>query len=809
MTPLARDSGRIQKQADCGKGMVIGMTEEMDRTGGGKKEPVRVLHVLGGLSLGGAESRIMDLYRCIDRNKVQFDFLVHQDGAVRTAEFYDEEVKKMGGRIYILPKFKVYNYVPYKKAVKEFFENHREFVTVQGHMTSTASLYLPVAKKAGIPVTAAHARSAGVDKGLKGIITRLLRLPLQNRADYCFACSKEAGESVFGKKWTGSSKALVLPNAIDAGRFIYGEETRKRIRAELGIEDCFVLGHVGRFHYAKNHEFLLEIFASFHDKMQAEGKKTVLLLLGEGSSMDERKKQAEALGIAENVFFLGNKQDVWNYYQAMDYFVFPSRFEGLPGTVVEAQAAGLRCIISDRITPEVGFSKLVHFESIDKSAGEWADYIKSHSSYERKNRYEEVRRAGFDVAEQAVRMERFYRTGEIKREMKKKIMLIVPMLHQGGFERVCVTTARLLEPFCDVYIVVFDSKDIAYDIKGLNVIDLHMGVKGDIGGKVLNVMKRSFAVRKLKKKLEVDIAYSFGPTANLVNVFSGKCAKIWVGIRSYMDMGNPRKINLFAKRADKVLCCSKIIEEEIASEYHCKKAVTLYNPLDIGELRNKAGEGNLRLPWETCDHIVASMGREDDVKGFWHLMKSFSLLQKEVPDAKLVIIGEGSFEEYRTLAKRLNIADKVYFTGMKKNPFPYLNAAEIYVLTSYHEGFPNALIEAMALGVPVIATDCMTGPREILLDSYISEKEELADGTKTAVCADYGVLIPNMDPKKDLDADVISEEEKLLAGEMKRMMTDEEYRRKYSEAAIKRALDFSDEYYVADIRRFMDEISCE
>ena len=173
---------------------------------------------------------------------------------------------------------------------------------------------------------------------------------------------------------------------------------------------------------------------------------------------------------------------------------------------------------------------------------------------------------------------------------KKKIMLIVPMLHQGGFERVCVATARLLEPYYDVLIVMFDSKDIAYDITGLKVIDLHLGVKDSIVGKIMNVAKRSLAVKKLKRSLKIDIAYSFGPTANMVNVFSGKSAKIWVGIRSYMDMGNPKKIRLFCQRADKVLCCSKRIQTEILEQYHCEKAVALYNPLDVEQVRILAQE---------------------------------------------------------------------------------------------------------------------------------------------------------------------------------------------------------------------------
>lgn len=385
-------------------------------------KPVRVLHVLGGLGLGGAESRIMDLYRCMDREKVQFDFLVHQGGIgqcreqeqmVRCPEFYDEEVKSLGGKIYLLPKFKVYNYFAYKKAARRFFKKHSDFCAVQGHMTSTAAIYLPEARKAGIRILAAHARSAGVDKGMKGVLTRILRIPLLKRADYCFACSEEAGESVFGKKWKDSAKAKIIPNAVDAQKFVYQEKVRKKVREELGISDCYVIGHVGRFHYAKNHEFLLEIFAAFRDRMNREGKRTALILLGEGAGMEMSREQARQLGIDKDILFMGNQREVWKYYQAMDYFVFPSRFEGLPGTVVEAQAAGLRCIISDRITRATGFSSLVHYEDIALPAGEWAEYIIGHMFYERKDMCPTVKNAGFDVKEQAKRMERFYMTGEL------------------------------------------------------------------------------------------------------------------------------------------------------------------------------------------------------------------------------------------------------------------------------------------------------------------------------------------------------------------------------------------------------------
>ena len=216
-------------------------------------EAVRVLHVLGNTNLGGAESRIMDLYRHTDRNRVQFDFLVHsgEEG------FYEKEIRELGGRIFRVPRFRIYNYFSYRKALKEFFQKHHEFALVQGHMTSTAAIYLPIAKKAGVKKTAAHARSAGVDKGLKGTMTRFLRRNLADKADYLFTCSELAGISVYGEKAVQEGKTIFIPNAIDCAGFTFDPEKRKKMREELGRTDAIIIGHVGRFHYAKNHEYLI------------------------------------------------------------------------------------------------------------------------------------------------------------------------------------------------------------------------------------------------------------------------------------------------------------------------------------------------------------------------------------------------------------------------------------------------------------------------------------------------------------------------------------------------------------------------
>ncbi len=396
------------------------------------EKPIRVLHVLGGVGLGGAESRIMDLYRQMDREEIQFDFLVHSaavkkgfqkvrqtgsdtgersnksDGCVRKPEFYDEEIQAMGGHIYVLPKFKVYNYFTYQKAVKAFFAAHRNFRVVQGHMTSTAGIYLPIAKRAGVPVSVAHARNAGVVKGLKGLATRFFRRGLAKKADFCFACSQLAGQDVFGEAAMKEGQVKVIYNAIDVGRFTYDEKARQEARAQLRLSGELVLGHVGRFQYQKNHPYLLEVFAAVCEKR----KDAVLLLLGDGEDRPAMEEKCRRLGIDGSVRFMGNRKDAERFYQAMDYFLLPSFFEGLPGVLVEAQAAGLRCLVSDTVTGEAKATDLVTYLSIEEPPARWAKEILKQVDYARRDTSQELREAGFDVRTQAQGYRQFYLTGD-------------------------------------------------------------------------------------------------------------------------------------------------------------------------------------------------------------------------------------------------------------------------------------------------------------------------------------------------------------------------------------------------------------
>lgn len=365
-----------------------------------KQEPVRILHVLGALNMGGAESRIMDLYRSIDRSKMQFDFMIHT-----TKEcYFNKEIKELGGNIYYVPRFRLYNYFSYVKAWKTFFKEHKEFRAVHGHMTSTASIYLPIAKKSGVPITIAHARSAGVDKGLKGRLTKLLRKNLAKKTDIKIACSGIAAEAVFGKKAAEEKQVIIIPNAIDLEQFRFDNSKREEMRSRLGICDKWVIGHAGRFHFAKNHLYLIRIF----EEIQKVQENAVLMLLGDGSERERAEQFAEELGIKDKVLFLGNQKQVADYYQAMDYVVFPSHYEGLPGTIVEAQASGLKCLISDTIATEVACTELVSFESILKEPKEWADIVIAGKDYDRGSRIEEMRDKGFDVFGQVAMYEKLY-----------------------------------------------------------------------------------------------------------------------------------------------------------------------------------------------------------------------------------------------------------------------------------------------------------------------------------------------------------------------------------------------------------------
>lgn len=351
-----------------------------------QSSPTRILHVLGRLDRGGAEAMVMNLYRGIDRSRIQFDFVLHtQDECA-----YSEEVRRLGGRIFAVPAFSAGTAVGYRKAWNTLLTAHPEWKILHSHVRSTASLYLPLARKAGMK-TIIHSHNTASGSGASALVKTLLQYPLRYQADFLFACSKEAGKWLYGERACRSSRFYLLKNAIATERFAFREEMREQKRKELGISDqAFVAGHVGRFEEQKNHKFLLEIYEALQSRVSAEGavkthdkddesgecapKECVLLLIGEGKLEATVRQQAEQKNL-KNVRFLGSRADVNELLSAMDVFLFPSLFEGLPVTLIEAQAAGLPVAASDTITEEVVITPLVQRLSLNDSAKKWAEQV--------------------------------------------------------------------------------------------------------------------------------------------------------------------------------------------------------------------------------------------------------------------------------------------------------------------------------------------------------------------------------------------------------------------------------------------------
>lgn len=366
-------------------------------------EALRVLQVIGAMDRGGAETLIMNLYRKIDRNQVQFDFLVNEG---RECD-YDKEIAALGGRIFRIPRYRIFNEFAYKKACKQFFCDHA-YSIVHGHIGLPASIYLKEASCSGA-FTIAHSHSQYFPLTPEEIVFRICSHRVRGVADYYLGCSEEAGKDRFGSEIVGGNSFHVLNNGVDAIAFQFNITARQQIRAELQLEDdAPVFGHVGRLTGVKNHKFLFEVFRLI--KKQIPGAR--LLLLGRGELEDQLRSEAKELGFEESVSFLGVRSDVSSLLSAMDVFIFPSLSEGLPCAVVEAQASGLPVILSTGVPPAAEI--LSSTKRVDLSFGPsyWADLAvsmyKDSDSIDRRSATHTLADRGFDIAESARWIQSFY-----------------------------------------------------------------------------------------------------------------------------------------------------------------------------------------------------------------------------------------------------------------------------------------------------------------------------------------------------------------------------------------------------------------
>lgn len=359
------------------------------------EKPIRILHIVPNMQAGGLETLIMNIYRNIDRTKIQFDFLVHYTGDY----FYDDEIKKLGGKMYKLSVRDDNNFVKYLKDLDSFFEKHKEYKIVHGHMESLGQFYFKAAKRHHVPVRIAHSHNSATENTIKGKIKRVLLKRYKVYATDYFACSEKAGKFMFNNK-----EFTVLKNAIIVDNFTFSENDRRQLRRELGLENKLVIGHAGRFCEQKNHKFLIKIF---RDIVRCD-KNAILLLIGEGETFCQVQEQVSEYGLEGNVLFLGVRKDIAKLYQAMDCFVFPSLFEGLGIVAIEAQCSGLPVVASEVVPKEAAVTKQFYYMSLDNTSKEWADTILKVSRSERKAEVDKIRGAGYDVRDVASFLQQFY-----------------------------------------------------------------------------------------------------------------------------------------------------------------------------------------------------------------------------------------------------------------------------------------------------------------------------------------------------------------------------------------------------------------
>ncbi|MEG2053604.1 MAG: glycosyltransferase family 1 protein [Oscillospiraceae bacterium] len=321
---------------------------------------IRILHCVAGMNMGGYENFIMNVYRNIDRDKIQFDFISSFDG------FFDNEIISLGGKIYKIPFITQVGPFAYAKEVKEIFKNHPEYKIVHSHMDKFSGLIMEIAKKCGVETRIAHSHSTGNEGGfLFNIVKNYYGKKILPNATDLFQCSSHAGKWLFLDK---ANEAIQVNNGIDIKKFSYDIETSKAVKKELNIENETVFGHIGRFCLEKNQTFLLDIFK----EIVKQNNNSVLLLIGEGNLQDKVKAKACELGIAEKVLFLNIRTDTARLSQCCDVFLFPSLHEGLPVTLVEAQSAWLQCVVSDVVTTDIDVCNKITYLSLSDTPLRWA-----------------------------------------------------------------------------------------------------------------------------------------------------------------------------------------------------------------------------------------------------------------------------------------------------------------------------------------------------------------------------------------------------------------------------------------------------
>lgn len=654
-----------------------------------KEEPIRIAQIIGKWLGGGVESVVMNYYRNIDRNKIQFDFFCDED----STNIPYEEIENLGGKVILIPPYqKMFKYhSTLKKVLKD-----GNYKIVHSHINTLSVFSLFAAKCAGVPVRIAHSHSTTNKKEKKKNLLKQVLRPFSRlfATDY-MCCSELAGRWLFGNKEYNNGNVYLLNNAIDLDKFKYDENVRKKKRKELNIsDDTLVIGHVGRFVEQKNHRFLIDIFNEVHN----QNDNSILLLAGQGPLMEEIKAKVKNLGLEECVKFLGQRNDIDELYQAFDVFCLPSLYEGLPVVGVEAQATGLLCVFSNDMTKETKVLYTTKFISLNCSAVEWSNILlNQYSKFKRKNAEEEITNNNFNIKREGIKLENKY-NNILHWEEKMKKIKVLHLISTDVFSGAENVACQIIKKF---------ENNENYDMVYCSKLGKNEERLSDLNINILPIKKFDyFCVKEAVKKFKPDIIHGHDIRASIVASLFNNKAKIISHIHANHE--NMRKFNLKTflysltiKKYSKIIWVS---QSALDSFYYLdrvkNKSIVLYNVIDSRALFDKIEKDNNEYNFD-----LVYIGRLNYQKNPERLIKIIDKVREEKKNLKVAIIGDGNLKDnIQKLIKEKKLESVVKVFGFMNNPYKVLYSSKLMIMTSRYEGTPMCALEAMTFGKPIIST---------------------------------------------------------------------------------------------------------
>lgn len=659
---------------------------------------IRILTVLTvPFDRNGITQCVMNYYEKLDHNAFSMDLVTMGAVPVQIERLFCQN----GDRVIPLSGRGKNPFGYYHALLKTARAGHYDILHAHGN-SNTLAVELLAAKNAGIPTRIPHSHNTTCSHMLEH---RLLAGVFSNSATCALACGQAAGHWLYG-----DAPFTVLHNAIDTQRFLFRADTREEIRDQLNIpHNAMVFGHVGGFNTQKNHTFLIDVF----ELLARDVPDAWLLLVGDGYTRCAMEQKVAAMGLSRHVIFYGKTDAPQELLCAMDVFLLPSLHEGLPFTLLEAQTSGLCCLAADTVTREADMTGNVSFLPLTASLRAWATAAAELRCDDRVRQSAKaacrIREAGYDIVQNAAQLMEIYREEKARTTQKNGLSSILIMTHNmagGGCERVIAQLAnRFAGQGMHVTIATEYRADSFYSLS--DAVKL-VALSDKAACRSRDIPAVYGALRRFVKKNKPDVVLAMPEKVNVWTVLFllGSGTPVVVSERNDPRRHPESRIKRLLRRLLYPFAAGFVFQTEEAAAYFSKpiaeRGVVLPNPLDTSRIPAPfTGERKQR---------IVSAGRLEKQKNYPLLIRAFSIFHKAHPDYTLTIYGEGTERDALTaLAASLNVSDAVQLPGQTKILGQDMNDAAMFVLSSDFEGMPNVLIEAMAAGLPCIATDCSAG----------------------------------------------------------------------------------------------------